>query len=169
MPGLSQRPIAPGDSFLYKWRATDYGSYFYHAHNRGQIDDGLYGAIYIHPDDSLEKPFHLITKNASELHAMQAAEQNTKPVILSDWRFLTSEQLWRAEEETGLDAYCANAILVNGKGAVDCPGQQAQNELASAAQKQILGNLSLTDTGYVWKIPGFNRIKLTAADVFPPC
>ncbi|PYI04188.1 laccase TilA [Aspergillus sclerotiicarbonarius CBS 121057] len=149
VPGLSQRPIAPGGRFLYKWRATDYGSYFYHAHNRGQIDDGLYGAIYIHPDDSVEKPFHIITNDASELQALQAAEQNTKPVMLSDWRALTSEEVWRGEEETGLDSYCVNAILVNGKGSIDCPGQQAQNQLASAAQKQILGNQSLTDTGCI--------------------
>ncbi|KAE8414341.1 Cupredoxin [Aspergillus pseudocaelatus] len=146
-PGLSQEPIAPGDYFLYKWRATQYGSYFYHAHNRGQIDDGLYGAIYIHPDDSVEKPFGLITNKSNELQAMRKAEEKTQPIMISDWRQLTSEEVWQAEETTGLDAYCANAILLNGKGSISCPGQEKLNQLASAEQKQVLGNLSLTDIG----------------------
>ena len=29
VPGLSQKPIAPGGSFLYKWTATQYGTYWY--------------------------------------------------------------------------------------------------------------------------------------------
>ncbi|GKZ33736.1 hypothetical protein AbraIFM66950_003768 [Aspergillus brasiliensis] len=147
VPGLSQRPIAPGDSFLYKWRATNYGSYFYHAHSRGQICDGLYGAIHIQPNESVERPFRLITNNSRELQAMQAAERRTSPIMLSDWRVLTSEELWSAEETTGLDAICINAVLINGKGSISCPGQQGFTELASAAQKQLIGNLSLTDTG----------------------
>ncbi|KAE8389550.1 laccase TilA [Aspergillus alliaceus] len=148
-PGLSQKPIVPGGHFLYKWRAAHYGSYFYHAHSRGQVDDGLYGAIYIRPDDSVERPFRLITNNTGELHAMQAAEEMTKPVLLSDWRLLTSEELWRAEEATGLDAYCVNALLINGKGSVTCPGKERLNELASAEQKLILGNQNLSDTGCI--------------------
>ncbi|KOC07955.1 laccase TilA [Aspergillus flavus AF70] len=146
-PGFSQEPIAPGDHFLYKWRATQYGSYFYHAHNRGQIDDGLYGAIYIHPDESVEKPFGLITNKSSERQAMRAAEEKTQPIMISDWRQLTSEEIWQAEEKSGLDAYCVNAILINGKGSISCPGQEKVNQLASAEQRQILGNLSLTDIG----------------------
>ncbi|KAE8378045.1 multicopper oxidase-domain-containing protein [Aspergillus bertholletiae] len=148
-PGLSQRPIKPGDHFLYKWRATQYGSYFYHAHNRGQIDDGLYGAIYIHPDDSVEKPFGLITNISSELQAMRMAEEKTQPILISDWRLMTSEEVWRAEENTGLDGYCANALLINGKGSITCPGQEKMNQLASAEQKQIMGNVSLTDIGCI--------------------
>ncbi|PWY90054.1 laccase TilA [Aspergillus heteromorphus CBS 117.55] len=146
-PGLSQRPIVPGGRFLYKWRALQYGSYFYHAHSRGQLEDGLYGPIYIRPDDSVEKPFNLITNSTSELQAMRAAEEKTSPVILADWRQLTSEELWHAEEATGLDAYCSNALLINGKGSIICPGAQAYNDLATAEQKQTLGNMSMTDIG----------------------
>ncbi|PYH96732.1 hypothetical protein BO71DRAFT_396861 [Aspergillus ellipticus CBS 707.79] len=149
VPGLSQKPILPGGRFLYKWRALQYGSYFYHAHTRGQIEDGLYGPIYIRPDDSVEKPFHLIANKTSDLQAMQAAEEKTTPLMLSDWRQLTSEEVWQGEEASGLDAYCANALLINGKGSISCPGQQAYNYLASAAQKQILGNQSMTDTGCI--------------------
>ncbi|EJT69552.1 laccase-1 [Gaeumannomyces tritici R3-111a-1] len=47
VPGLTQRYIQPGKSFTHKWKADQYGSYWYHAHSRGQIDDGLYGPILI--------------------------------------------------------------------------------------------------------------------------
>lgn len=47
VPGLTQTGIPPGESFVYKWTATQYGTYWYHGHYRGQLEDGLYGAINI--------------------------------------------------------------------------------------------------------------------------
>lgn len=47
VPGLSQKKIEPGCIFKYKWTATQYGTYWYHGHVQGQIEDGLVGAIYI--------------------------------------------------------------------------------------------------------------------------
>lgn len=148
MPGLSQKPIPPGGQFLYKWRATEYGSYFYHAHSRGQIEDGLYGAIYIQPDDTVERPFRLITDNENDLRAMRKAEEKTRPIMLSDWRHVTSEEMWRIEKATGLEAYCVNALLVNGKGSVNCLGEKTLNEATTHEQRMLLGKLSLSDIGY---------------------
>ncbi|GFF46734.1 laccase-1 [Aspergillus udagawae] len=144
--GLSQRPIPSGSSFLYKWNAGQYGSYMYHAHRRGHIDDGLYGAIYIRPDDAVEKPFRLITNRTREVKAMRRAEERTTPLVLSDWRQLTSEELWHAEEASGLDAYCVNALLVNGRGSVQCLDRHTLDQY-SAAKWAFLGNFSLTDIG----------------------
>ncbi|KAF7596852.1 hypothetical protein BBP40_012452 [Aspergillus hancockii] len=146
-PGLSQRPIPAGDSFLYKWRATDYGSYFYHAHSRGQVDDGLYGSIYIHPADSVERPFALIT-DKDDLRAMRVAEDRTTPIMLSDWRQLTSEEVWAAEEATRLDGYCVNALLINGKSSISCLGQDILDQYTTPAQELVLDNSErLSDTG----------------------
>jgi FtsP/CotA-like multicopper oxidase with cupredoxin domain len=93
VPGLSQTPIPSGGSFLYKWRATTYGSYFYHAPKRGQQEDGLYGAIHILPDTSVEQPFALISNDQNELQAMKNAESKSTPIIFSDVRQLTLEEL----------------------------------------------------------------------------
>lgn len=146
-PGLSQKLIPPGGRFLYKWRATDYGTYWYHAHSRGQIEDGMYGAIHVRADDSVERPFRLITEDKETLEAMHKAEENTTPILLSDWRQLTSEEIWQAEEATGLDAMCVNAILVNGKGSVNCLGQETLNAATTTPQRNVLGDASLTDIG----------------------
>lgn len=148
MPGLSQKPIAPGGQFLYKWRATEYGSYFYHAHSRGQIEDGLYGAIHIRPDDTVERPFKLITDNENDLRAMRKAEDRTSPIMLSDWRQVASEEMWRAQKKTGLEAYCVNALLINGKGSVNCLGEKALDEATTPEHRMLLGKQSLSDIGY---------------------
>lgn len=142
--------IQPGEQFLYKWKASQYGSYIYHSHTRAQIDDGLYGAIYIEPADSVERPFHLISgSDADEQQAMLAAEKNTRPVIISDWRAFSSHDILQIQNESGVEAYCANSVLINGKGSVICPSQEHINAVTTEQQKQILGNVTLTDMGYV--------------------
>ncbi|KAL1962400.1 hypothetical protein VTN77DRAFT_9739 [Rasamsonia byssochlamydoides] len=147
VPGLAQRPIQPGESFLYKWKATQYGSYFYHAHLRGQIDDGLYGAIHIRPGPNVQRPFNTITNDSAELQAILQAERQTTPIILSDWTHVTSAERWDIEEAAGLDAYCTNSILINGKGSVTCLPQAVINENANPAVKQLLNGVQLTDMG----------------------
>ncbi|OJJ74240.1 hypothetical protein ASPBRDRAFT_171198 [Aspergillus brasiliensis CBS 101740] len=155
VPGLSQTQIKPGEQFLYKWKASQYGSYIYHSHTRAQIDDGLYGAIYIEPADSVERPFHLITgSDEDEEQAMLAAEKNTRPVIISDWRAFSSHDILQIQTASGVEAYCANSVLINGKGSVICPSQEHINAVTTEAQKQILGNLTLTDMGCLPPTPG---------------
>ncbi|KAL4809247.1 multicopper oxidase-domain-containing protein [Aspergillus unguis] len=149
VPGLSQRPIPTGESFLYKWRATNHGSYFYHAHTRGQQADGLYGPIHILSDPSVERPFGLISQDPHEIRALERAERKSTPIIISDVRQLTSEELWNAEEAMGRDAVCVNAILVNGKGSVTCLGQKTIDQYTTVEQKALLGNQSLTDIGCI--------------------
>lgn len=43
--------IAPGKTFTYQFRVKQSGTYWYHAHTKGQEQDGLYGALIIHPKD----------------------------------------------------------------------------------------------------------------------
>lgn len=145
VPGLTQRSIDPDRNFVYRWKATQYGAYWYHAHHRGHLDDGLYGPIYIAPASSQERPFNSITTNSTELQAILEAEKNTSPVILSDWKILTSEQVWAAEEASGVDAYCANALLVNGKGSIHCFSRAEINKLTTPVQHFLLKNETLTD------------------------
>jgi FtsP/CotA-like multicopper oxidase with cupredoxin domain len=49
VPDLTQKPIAPGESFDYDFVAPDAGTYWYHSHFRTyeQVDRGLYGALII--------------------------------------------------------------------------------------------------------------------------
>jgi len=57
VPGVTQDPIRPGESFTYEFTATHAGTFRYHPHINSveQIDNGLYGLLVIDPQqpDSL--------------------------------------------------------------------------------------------------------------------
>ncbi|KAM3551263.1 hypothetical protein MY1884_007814 [Beauveria asiatica] len=44
---VTQCPLAPGESMTYRWRATQYGSSWYHSHIGLQAWEGVFGAILI--------------------------------------------------------------------------------------------------------------------------
>ena len=50
--GVTQCPIAPGDSFVYEWKAVQYGSTWYHSHYSMQYADGLVGPLTLHGPSS---------------------------------------------------------------------------------------------------------------------
>lgn len=78
---------------------------------------------------------------------MSHAERHSQPVILSDWRYLTSEEVWQAEMDSGLDGFCTNAMLVNGKGSVQCLPQMVLNKVTTMPMKTLLKNRTVTDIG----------------------
>ena len=47
--GLTQEPIAPGETFTYRFTPPDAGTYWYHPHSRSweQVARGLYGALIV--------------------------------------------------------------------------------------------------------------------------
>ena len=93
----------------------------YHGHAEGQIQDGLYGPIIIQydlltstlhasaykyddrPAKTEPSPFSLIANDSQDLTAMQKAEASAKPVVVSDWTHLTSDEFLAAEKATGYD------------------------------------------------------------------
>jgi FtsP/CotA-like multicopper oxidase with cupredoxin domain len=149
VPGISQRPIKPGQNYLYQWNANEYGSYFYHAHHKAHIDDGLFGAIYVQPANNIRKPFDLITNSSADLVAIIQAEKSTKPIFLSDWTHLTSAERFAAEVATGLDSWCTNSILINGKGSAICLDQNTINTNTSPLILPFLNGSTYTDLGFV--------------------
>ena len=49
VPGISFAGIAPGETFTYRFKVMQSGTYWYHAHSAFQEQEGLYGAILIEP------------------------------------------------------------------------------------------------------------------------
>lgn len=43
--GITQCPIAPGDTFVYQFKVTQYGSSWYHTHYSVQYADGAAGPL----------------------------------------------------------------------------------------------------------------------------
>lgn len=166
VPGLTQRPIQPGATYTYRWLTDSYGSYFYHAHTRGQIDDGAYGPIRITPKPGIAKPFGMISEEEVEL--LEEAEAAVQPVLLTDWRHRTSEQTWKDQVASGIEsAICMDSLLVNGKGAVECwPREEIDANVDPSITPILKSNgLKLTDKGYITQLACEHL--LTTTDAFP--
>jgi FtsP/CotA-like multicopper oxidase with cupredoxin domain len=85
----------PGDSITYKWRATQYGSSWYHSHFGIQTWDGVYGGIVINGP---------ATANYDEDKGI---------LLLSDWSHQTADQLFVTTAEVSGPPTLDNG-LING-------------------------------------------------------
>ncbi|AEO69834.1 4c3f7579-281f-413b-9b04-61e62d660a29 [Thermothielavioides terrestris] len=138
VPGVTQRHIQPGRSFNYAWTATQYGSYWYHAHQSGQLDDGLYGPIIIRPSKDLSRPFSLITGDEKTLKAIEAAAADSQPLMVSDFRHRPSQDIATITKNAGIELPCYDSLLFNGKGSVDCWSSEYIASILTEDQKAFL-------------------------------
>ncbi|EXL39290.1 hypothetical protein FOCG_18102 [Fusarium oxysporum f. sp. radicis-lycopersici 26381] len=147
VPGVTQKTIHPGGSFLYNWTATQYGAYWYHSHYRGQIEDGLYGAITISPNRSVQKPFYVISNDSATIVQLEKAERAVKPLIFGDWTHMTSTETIALILDSGLEANCLDSILVNGKGSVRCLSNEVLKANTPPQIASVLQGKGLTPKG----------------------
>lgn len=51
VPGVTQLPVAPGEEFVYRFRADQAGTYWYHTHEASDpgVRKGLYGTLVVTP------------------------------------------------------------------------------------------------------------------------
>ena len=139
MPGLSQDHIQPNCTFTYRWKATQHGSFWYHSHSSGLVSDGLFGPIIIHPKSETTTPYSLIASDPDELRRIALAERRRIPLLLSDWRHVTSEEEWAVSMQSRIENLCFDSVLINGKGRVHCLTPTQQTPLLTPAQAQFLG------------------------------
>lgn len=52
VPGISFKGIAPGETFTYRFKVQQSGTYWYHSHSGMQEQTGLYGAIIVEPAEA---------------------------------------------------------------------------------------------------------------------
>ncbi|RMZ82076.1 hypothetical protein DV737_g2226, partial [Chaetothyriales sp. CBS 132003] len=150
VPGLSQHAIQPGESFLYKWTATSSGTYFYHAHYRGQITDGLYGAIFVQPPAAAKRPWSYISNDTSVQSALTAADISQQILFLSDWSKYPSNDFLQIQKAGNIDNACTDAILINGKGSQYCLSRSEITAYTSPKLQPLLAAVNppqLTDKG----------------------
>ncbi|KAF9871958.1 multicopper oxidase [Colletotrichum karsti] len=80
---ITQCPLAPNNTQTYKWRATQYGSTWYHSHFALQAWQGIFGGIIINGP---------ATYNYDEDLGM---------VFLNDWDHQTVDELYSTAETSG--------------------------------------------------------------------
>ncbi|KAA8530896.1 hypothetical protein F0562_005645 [Nyssa sinensis] len=111
--GVTQCPILPGDTFVYRFVVDRPGTYLYHAHYGMQREAGLYGSIRVTLPDGVPEPFPY---------------NYDRSIILNDWYHKSTY-----EQATGLSSIPftwvgePQSLLIQGRGRFNCntPGIEA--------------------------------------------
>jgi FtsP/CotA-like multicopper oxidase with cupredoxin domain len=130
--------------------------------------DGFYGPITILPTKSEPRPFSLISQDTSDVAAMTAAEASPNVLIVSDWIQETFDSLSAAEQASGYDIACPDAVIINGKGSVNCLGTTYYNSIASPQLLHLLNGTSLSAKGCVPPIPALEGKFPSNPALLPP-
>lgn len=96
VPGVTQDPIQPGESFTYEFVAKPAGTFMYHSHFEGdvQVGAGLYAPFIIDPSEPEVNP--------------PAVD---KPLMISEW-LMRDGQTFAAMPMSGMEP---NFFTINGK------------------------------------------------------
>jgi FtsP/CotA-like multicopper oxidase with cupredoxin domain len=126
VPGVTQPPVGPGESFVYEFTPPDAGTYWYHPHVRGseEVERGLYGVLIV--EDPAEPTY-----------------SQDVVWVLDDWLIQDDGQIY-AEFNTPRDLMhdgrWGNFITVNGRAdevlAVQ-PGERVRLRLLNTANGRI--------------------------------
>ena len=77
VPGLSFHGIRPGETYVYRFKVRQGGTYWYHSHSGFQEQQGLYGPLVIHPREP--EPFQYDREHV---------------VMLTDWTDESAERVF---------------------------------------------------------------------------
>ncbi|KAK4099249.1 multicopper oxidase [Parathielavia hyrcaniae] len=149
--GITECPIAPGDTFTYRFRALQYGSAWYHSHYSLQYGDGLLGPITVYGPS---------TANFDEDEAF-------RPLLLTDWSHRSVFEDWPLMLESGAAPSMTN-ILINGTGQFGYYKTPEKYTLYLKPRKShmmILVNTAV-DTTFVFSIDN-HWLKVIAMDFVP--
>ncbi|ETS76617.1 hypothetical protein PFICI_12004 [Pestalotiopsis fici W106-1] len=105
VPGVTQCPISPGETVTYRWRATQYGTTWYHSHFSLQLAEGLYGPIVIHGPATADY------------------DVDVGAVMIQDWSHVSAFEVWEeTQRKIALYQPVAENGLINGLNPFDCDG-----------------------------------------------
>ncbi|EXJ82593.1 hypothetical protein A1O3_06406 [Capronia epimyces CBS 606.96] len=104
VPGITQCPIAPGETFTYSFNADLYGTTWYHSHYSAQYAGGVFGAMIIHGPVNAQY------------------DQDLGPVLLTDYYHKDYDTIVEEVMGTDLSLIAPSSVnnLINGKGVYDC-------------------------------------------------
>ena len=96
--GVTQCPIATNNSFTYKFKATQYGTSWYHSHYSLQYADGMLGPMTIYGPSSTEY------------------DEAKEPILMTDWSHRSAFQDFYLEMENKNGPPKMTSSLMNGQG-----------------------------------------------------
>jgi FtsP/CotA-like multicopper oxidase with cupredoxin domain len=145
--GITECPIAPGVTKVYKFRATQYGTSWYHSHYSVQYADGVLGTIIIHGPSTANYDIDLGT--------LPITDWFQKPIFT-----VNAAALHAAGPPT------ADSILINGTGISNSGGKAAVTEL-TPGKKHLLRIINTGINAYFHVTADGHPFTVVAADFVP--
>jgi FtsP/CotA-like multicopper oxidase with cupredoxin domain len=101
VPHLTQRPIAPGETFAYEFTCPDAGTFWYHPHQRSfvQVGRGLYGPLIVEEREPVPVDRDIIW-------------------VLADWRLLNDASIsgdFGNMHDVSHNGRVGNTVTINGR------------------------------------------------------
>lgn len=125
VPFVSQPPTAPGETFDYRFRLTESGTYWYHPHIDGsrQVGQGLHGALIVEEETPPDVDREILW-------------------VLDDWRMDRDAQLapFGAMHDMSHAGRIGNVVTVNGRLDTEEPvraGERIRLRLINAANARL--------------------------------
>jgi FtsP/CotA-like multicopper oxidase with cupredoxin domain len=126
VPGVTQEPIQPGDSFTYDLELSEAGTFWYHPHfnNSEQLERGLKGVLIV--DEKEQQPW-----------------SNELILFLDDWRLQKDGTIYphfNTPHDLMHDGRWGNVPTVNGKVKPDLsvrPGERIRVRIINGANARI--------------------------------
>nr|POF17801.1 laccase-2 [Quercus suber] len=114
VPSITQCPLAPGESQTYKFRATNYGTSWWHSHFALQTYEGVFGPMIIHgPIDE------------------ELSYDSEQVLLLQDWSHATADELFWPSEAVSSNvrggAPTLDTGLINGLNVWGADGSASQS------------------------------------------
>src|SRR5690242_15788040 len=127
VPGLTQKPIRPGESFVYEFTPLDAGTFWYHPHadTLQQLGRGLAGALIVEEPEPVAIDRDLVW-------------------FIEDWRLDDEGRIaggFGNRMEAGMSGRLGNTVTLNGRvpDAVSvAPGERVRLRLVNAALARIV-------------------------------
>jgi FtsP/CotA-like multicopper oxidase with cupredoxin domain len=128
VPGLTQKPIRPGESFVYEFTPPDAGTFWYHPHEDTlqQLGRGLAGALIVEEPEPVAVDRDLLW-------------------FIEDWRLDAEGRLaggFGNHMEAGMSGRIGNTVSINGRVRNSVPvkaGERVRLRLVNAALARIVG------------------------------
>jgi FtsP/CotA-like multicopper oxidase with cupredoxin domain len=128
VPHVTQKPIAPGQTFIYEFAAPDAGTYWYHPHinSTEQVGRGLSGPLIIEERDPVQVDRDVVW-------------------ALSDWRLQPNAQIsddFRNMHDMAHNGRVGNTVTINGRVPQDIEvrsGERIRLRLINVANARIFG------------------------------
>ncbi len=128
VPFLTQKPIAPGEKFVYEFEVPDAGTYWYHPHHHSseQVGRGLSGALIV---EEIEPP----------------AVDRDVVWVLGDWRLARDASIvsdFGNRMEVTMAGRIGNTVTINGRVSETISvraGERLRVRLVNAAPARIFG------------------------------